>query len=1837
MLEFYFRFSLISVLTLFGVSRAQAQVSLTASLGTTSGTFTTLNDAFTAINAGTHKGVITISITANTTEPATPVPLLASGSSSSSYTSITIKPSGGNFTINSASSPSANRGIIELAGADNVTIDGDDPSTAGTQNLTIQSVTSTSAGIACIRLSSNSTTGTDGANNITVKNCIIIGARSSATATTTSYGIQFSNGTSTSSSSTGAYSSQNTQIQGNTITRCYYGIHAIGTSTTYLNTGLQIQNNIVGSATSSDNIGFRGITISYTATSAGSSSAQVTGNDVRAGDYGTTGYSVTICGVEVGAANAGAVVQANNIHDINQPSTGGWGAYGLLLSSSTSNSGIVVTNNFIRDCKMYVYSTSIPSTWMPIGVYISSGVTNLVFSHNTVVMNTQLAASSTFSSACVIATASVTFSQFLNNILVNNHASSGAYAFYTAATSTISSANVNNNNYFVNAAARVGYYASTNYSTLASWQTATGKDGASISENPPFISATNLHLVAGAATLLESGGETTTVTGVTKDIDNQTRPGTSTYGFGTAPDIGADEFDGQVVYTCTTPTPGATVASSTSICLGSSVALSLTTATTGTGVTYQWQSSPDNVTYTDISGATSATYTATPTSATWYKCKVSCKNGPVTTSSTAVLVGFTNNVASTTPGVRCGTGTVNLAATTTAGTAKWYTTATGGAPLGSGSPFTTPSIGTTTTYYVAAETNASGTGVIGSGGTTSSSSGSSPFSQTWESNHSQYLILASELSAAGFGPGNFTALSFNIATKNSTLPFSSYTIKLAHTTATSMTGYLTPTFTTVYGPSSYVSVAGANNFSFVTSFSWDGSSNIIVDVCFDNDPTGAGTFWSSSDVLTATTKSYTAVYGMYADNSVFCGATSGGTFVSSTALPVITFTGNKVCSSPRSAVTATVNTAPAFTITGTQTVCNNAVATLSVSSPLANYNSYVWSPAAGLFTDAACTTPYVSGASASTVYAKTTTAGTVIYTCNASNSTTLCAGIDRDTVTTLPATVTAVATPTSICVSGNTTLTLNPSPSGFGAASYQWAMSTDNTTFTDVASATSSSFTTPTLSSTRYYRVNIRNSAGSSCLNSVSDTALVYNPTLTSATGASRCGPGSVTLSASATDGTINWFAAATGGSSLGTGTTFTTPTLFSTTTYYAQVRATPDLTVSVGSGGTTVGTSTGETGLTPFSGYYEGQHTQHLFLASDLTAAGLTPGNISSMSFNVSTKNSTLAYTDYTLKMAATTATSLSAGLIAPTFTTVFGPANYTTASGTNTFNFSSGFVWDGTSNIVLDVCFSNDPSGAGTFYSSNDIVTATSMGYTATYGWYMDNSALCGTTGGLSAGSSKLPVVTFNKLGCFNGRTAVTATINALPTPTISPATGPIQICDGNTTTLTGGGGGTYQWRNASGILSGSTSSTFTTGTSGSYQVIVTNAAGCKDSSAIVAVNVNPTPTVSINPSSALAICADSSQKYTSVVSGPGLTYQWFNGATPITGATTDNFTANTSGTYTLRVYLGTCSDTSNAAVLTVNALPAASFTKTGPTGAICLGSTLELTALSIPSSSTYQWQVDGFDIPGATGQKYSAPKGGMYTVRIKDSNNCRKVSDGIRIINTPMGIPDLSPKDVRFCQGAEIMLYANAGPFAASYVWTKDGVKLSDTTDKIPTGLSGIYDVTATDIYGCKATSGKVTVTVDSLPTKPVIVQTGTILSTVKTYTSYQWYRNGKLIPGATKRTYTLSFEGVYHVVVTNPFDCINVSDKLSVQSLSVANTTTSDILVRLYPNPSQSMVNIDAPETVNLVVRDMQGKTVLEVTDAKQVDMAPYADGLYLFTITDKEGRVIKMDKVIKRTE
>jgi len=676
----------------YTVAAATNVVTVTSTGGTLSAMYTNLSEAFTAVNAGTHQGAITISINGNTTEPASPTTLLQS-SSPSSYTSILIRPAGGNFTINSAATPTTNRGIIELNGADNVTIDGDDPSTLGTRNLTVQSALSSNI-VACIRLSSGNTSGTNGANNVTVKNCILVGSRNSASTVTASYGINLSN-YSTSTMTTGAYSSLNTLIENNEIKRCYVGIFANGASSTYPNTGLIIRNNTIGSATSAENIGQRGIYVANTATSTGA--ALIEGNDIRAGDYVGSGYSANVSGVDIAANNFGVRVVRNNIHDIQQSSVSGWSAIGIFISSGTGNTSGFIQNNFIRDIVAANFSATVSQSASH-GIYSSVGFTGYAIDHNTIVQSTASTAGTVahpFSSCVTMNSASSSLTSFRNNILVNSISSSNAYGFYTLATTNISGASVNNNNYYVPSGS-VGFYNGSNAASLSTWKTNTGKDLNGISINPPFLSSTDLHLNVLNAGIIPFNGTGATGTSVTVDYDNASR--------GSNPDIGADEF---ALAACSgTPTVSSITANPTVQC-GAGVFVLTVVPGSISEYTYQWQTSTNGGgLWNPVSGATQSVYTTEVNSSTQlYRCVITCSVSGLSVTSTSVSATVSTNptvtIEPSNSGVFCGNGTLTASGATTY---VWNSSPT----LSSTSGAVVNSTASTLTTYTVTGTNAAG-------------------------------------------------------------------------------------------------------------------------------------------------------------------------------------------------------------------------------------------------------------------------------------------------------------------------------------------------------------------------------------------------------------------------------------------------------------------------------------------------------------------------------------------------------------------------------------------------------------------------------------------------------------------------------------------------------------------------------------------------------------------------------------------------------------------------------------------------------------------------------------------------------------------------------------------------------------------------------------------------------------------------------------------------------------------------------------------------------------------------------------------------------------------------
>lgn len=243
---------------------------------------------------------------------------------------------------------------------------------------------------------------------------------------------------------------------------------------------------------------------------------------------------------------------------------------------------------------------------------------------------------------------------------------------------------------------------------------------------------------------------------------------------------------------------------------------------------------------------------------------------------------------------------------------------------------------------------------------------------------------------------------------------------------------------------------------------------------------------------------------------------------------------NGCASSSRTAVVATIKTIPTITAANSNSLCGPGPVMLSATTSAGTIDWYAASTGgASLATGIYFTTPSIT--STTTYYVEVTANG-----CTSAFRTPVIA-----TIIPLP-TITSV-TPAGTCSSGSIVLHATAN-----SGTISWFAASGGGTPLD----TGTTFTTPVLfAPTNYYVEAQLNSCTSATRTSV--LASIYsNPNITGTTSASGCLGDKLTLGASASAGVINWYTAATGGTSIATGVSFTTPSLTTTTTYYVDATA---------------------------------------------------------------------------------------------------------------------------------------------------------------------------------------------------------------------------------------------------------------------------------------------------------------------------------------------------------------------------------------------------------------------------------------------------------------------------------------------------------------------------------------------------------------------------------------------------------------------------------------------------------------------------------------------------------
>jgi hypothetical protein len=276
------------------------------------------------------------------------------------------------------------------------------------------------------------------------------------------------------------------------------------------------------------------------------------------------------------------------------------------------------------------------------------------------------------------------------------------------------------------------------------------------------------------------------------------------------------------------------------------------------------------------------------------------------------------------------------------------------------------------------------------------------------------------------------------------------------------------------------------------------------------------------------------------------------------------------------------------------------------------------------------------------------------------------------------------------------------------------------------------------------------------------------------------------------------------------------------------------------------------------------------------------------------------------------------------------------------------------------------------------------------ATYEWYRNGQIIAGATGTTyAANTSGAHYAKITKTGCSAFSNSISVGTQTLPTLTASATT----VCSGVGVVLTASSGNSYTWYNNGVAISGGTNQVYSTITSGSYSVKVNSC-----TSIPTVVTVNPLPTAAITAAGPVAFCLGNSVLL-NATTGTGLAYEWKRSNSVIAGATVAAYTANISGSYTVKVTNSTtgCYKTSSAVTVTANAIPV--------TPTVTYNSTTK--TLTSNATTGNQWYNGATAISGATATTYVIPAAtsGCFSTLVTNTTGCTAQSDTLcRSVSTP-----------------------------------------------------------------------------------------------------------------------------------------------------------------------------------------------------------------------------------------
>jgi hypothetical protein len=195
-----------------------------------------------------------------------------------------------------------------------------------------------------------------------------------------------------------------------------------------------------------------------------------------------------------------------------------------------------------------------------------------------------------------------------------------------------------------------------------------------------------------------------------------------------------------------------------------------------------------------------------------------------------------------------------------------------------------------------------------------------PFNTFWHDSRTQMLYTASELTAAGAGAGSIFQVGFNV-TSAASQTMNGFNVRFQNTTLSSITGWVTTGWTTSYTGTYTVPGTGLQYITLQNGFNWNGTDNLLMEICFDNT-----SYTSATNVASTAASNMAREY--HTDGSAGCTMTSG----SSVARPNTCFKINTLVGIPNS----NIELPKQFTLSQNYPNPFNPTTTISYSIPKAN-------------------------------------------------------------------------------------------------------------------------------------------------------------------------------------------------------------------------------------------------------------------------------------------------------------------------------------------------------------------------------------------------------------------------------------------------------------------------------------------------------------------------------------------------------------------------------------------------------------------------------------------------------------------------------------------------------------------------------------------------------------------------------------------------------------------------------------------------------------------------------------------------------------------------------------